>query len=694
MDSRVAVLPFAVVALAGLAFPSLGEGTPIGAGPRLTTEEFFNEHLNTSRQAFRGIPAKMAAGDVAGAEKIFADYVRSALKPESFNSQWVNKTYTADELAALKARVANTLDYRFESAGAGWHQFKDRKIDWTFNPTFDGYTEWTWQFNRMAFWRDLAEYYVQTKDEKLVACWVDQVNSWLDQAQAPEHDNPYTPCTWRSIEAGIRMEWWSYQLHAFIRSPLLTDEFITRYFRSIWEHGHRLETSSQGRGNWVIMEKHGLLRLALVYPYFRESKGWYRMAFDRLMKELDDQVYPDGFQAELTTGYQGVLTWNYGSIIQLYKSLSLPVPSALAHRYGRLWEIYPRLMMPDGRTPNLNDGDRSDVAKRMREALTYEPARTDWQWFATGGKEGTPPDYTSYVFPWAGSIVFRTGWDRKAVWAYMDGSPFGMGHQHEDKLNVLMQAYGKDMITEGGCYFYDKSETRRYVLSTRAHNTIRVDGKDQYAMRTYRWETGDIAKKADVRSGLSPEIDWAEAAYVDGYGEQGCPVGDLDRTVHTRKLLFCKSVRGLPPFAVVVDRLVAPDERTRTYETMWHLETSRLKLEKQMFTADFGGGVGLVGVQSDASAAFTDMKGRKEPYFQGWMPVWRSGPHEQRPIPTPVAVGSFTGSRRMVTVLWPYEKGRPDLVAAEASADVKATGFKLVFGDGNCVEFDESALTK
>ena len=416
------------------------------------------------------------------------------------------------------------------------------------------------------------------------------------------------------------------------------------------------------------------------------------MALDRLVQELDDQVYPDGFQAELTTGYQDVLTLNYGAIIRLHQDMGLPVPSAIARHYGRLWDIYPRLMMPDGHTPDLNDGERSDVAKQMRAALVHDPDRADWRWFASGGKDGAPPTYTSYVFPWAGAVVFRTGWDRKAVWVYMDGSPFGMGHQHEDGLNVLLQSYGKDMLTEGGNYFYDQSEMRRYVLSTRAHNTIRVDGKDQYAMKTYCWRVGDIAKKANVRSGLSPEVDWAVAAYEDGYGEEGCRAEDLDRTVHSRSLIFCKAVRGLPPFVVVVDRLVAPDERARTYETMWHLETSRADMSKQSFTADFGDGVGLVGVQSDAGAAFVDMKGRKVPYFQGWMPIWKPGPHEQRPISTPVAVGGFTGSRRMVTVLWPYSGKGMSLCSVDASDDVKATGFELVFHDGTRQQLDEITL--
>lgn len=682
---------FAGMSAAGASCETNTARAACGRGPRLTAEEFFRSHVDTGIPGLEGIAGKAACGDLAGAGRIFADHVRRSLRPAAVNRDWLEKTYSRQELADLERSAAQTLDYCFKAAGAGWHRFEDRKIDWTFNPTFNGYREWPWQFNRTEFWTTLAECYTQTHDEKLVACWIDQIDSWFDQAQAPEHTNPYRPCTWRSIDAGIRMCEWSRQLHAFIRSPLLTDEFIVRYFRSIWEHGRRLETSSQGRGNWVIIEKTGLLHTALLYPYFRESSRWRDLALSQLEGELDRQVYPDGFQAELTTGYQGVLTDYYGRVIRLYRCMGLPVPDGMMERFYRLWNIYPRLMMPDGRTPNLNDGSRCDVAKEMQAALKYAPERDDWRWFATGGAEGEAPGYLSYVFPWAGAAVMRTGWDRRAVWAYMDGSPFGMGHQHEDKLNILLQAYGKDMITEGGCYFYDTSEMRAYVLSTRAHNTIRIDGMDQCAMATYAWKDGDIARKADIRYGISPVLDWVEASYTAGYGNPGTKRDGLDMTVHSRRLFFFKTVPGLSPFFAVVDRLAAPDARRRTYETIWHLETSRLELDGSSFRADFGDGVHLAAATSDHAAPFVNMEGVTEPCFQGWMPVWKPGPHEHRAIPTPVSRGVFEGAKRVVTILHPHEAGVSPVVAVKASEDVSATSFEIVLGDGTRVELGEEA---
>ena len=63
-----------------------------GPGPRLTAEDFFRNHVDTSIPGLEGIPARMGAGDLAGAERIFARHVRSSLRPEAGNREWLEKT--------------------------------------------------------------------------------------------------------------------------------------------------------------------------------------------------------------------------------------------------------------------------------------------------------------------------------------------------------------------------------------------------------------------------------------------------------------------------------------------------------------------------------------------------------------------------------------------------------------------------
>ncbi|MBQ9115772.1 MAG: heparinase II/III-family protein, partial [Clostridia bacterium] len=343
----------------------------------------------------------------------------------------------------------------------------------------------------------------------------------------------------------------------------------------------------------------------------------------------------------------------------------------------------PQLTHPARILPDINDGVQMSIVPKMRVASRFYPDKPHFKWFATDGQEGNPPEYLSYGFPYSGCAVMRTDWGRDAVWAYMDCSPFGRGHQHEDKLNVLLDAYGKTLLTEGGVYDYDSSEMRKYVLSTRAHNTAMLNGKEQNQRLSYKWADEDIAKKADFLFETTSERDIAAAEYTAGYG------ADREPLVHSRRLTFVKNAPeyGLLPFFIVSDRFTAEDDAARKYEIMWHMETCELKLEGAYASGDFGDGIGLTMAASDAE--YINMQGQYQPYYQGWFPIRPSGPHEHRPIPTPVLCGEFCGSKRVVTVLYPYKDGEDPISAVKASADITENSVTLVLKDGR-----EIALTE
>ena len=58
------------------------------------------------------------------------------------------------------------------------------------------------------------------------------------------------------------------------------------------------------------------------------------------------------------------------------------------------------------------------------------------------------------------------------------------------------------------------------------------------------------------------------------------------KATHERTTIFFKKVSGLAPFFVVVDRLTAPDDKPHTYDSLWHLETSELKVAGVNYVAD------------------------------------------------------------------------------------------------------------
>jgi hypothetical protein len=284
----------------------------------------------------------------------------------------------------------------------------------------------------------------------------------------------------------------------------------------------------------------------------------------------------------------------------------------------------------------------------------------------------------------------RTGWQPDAVWALLDGGHFGYGHQHEDKGHVLLHAYGRLLLTEGGNYAYDSSEMRRYVLSTRAHNTIRVDGQDQNRRLHYSREAFDVSLPSDGKWHTQAQYDVAVSTYAEGYGP------DAARTVtHERKVILLKLTPGagkLGTFVVVVDRLAPADAAPHTYQVLWHLDTESVEsdgLVVQSLDPDQPNLAILPARQKGLSAQV--VLGQETPEWQGWKAIKHHQQGEYALTPTAVYEWTVSGPARLVTALYPTRPGAAcPIQSVSASADVANSSIRLALADGSVLDLDEA----
>ena len=665
----------------------------------ISDERFFCSELDTSIDGLKGIDTLFKDKGTEAAEKQFADFIRGYLKPDMYfripyygrENAWARKD--EDDFAAAERIMTGEL------CSVGYFtKFPDTKsVIWDSNPTANQYGEWTWQLSRHHEWRCLGRCYRETGDERYTQAFIDFVMSWCEQAICPEKTNLWTSGTanqcWRTIEAGIRMtKNWHYAIHAFYRSPLMTDHIITTIFKSVWEHGYRLRNFSTS-ANWLIMELSGLAHICMLYPIFVKSPDWTEYAFRRLSEEIDVQVYPDGFQYELSTGYHGTVSGNYNWVINTAKAMEYEIPEAVSKNLERTFEMYMKLCRPNGTTPNLNDGSEAGVKGACAMGVSYFPYREDFRWFATDGREGKAPDHTSVAMPYSGMASMRTGWGSNDIWFFMESAPFGKGHQHEDKLNVLMFAYGKDVLKDSGNYAYDKSDMRKFVLDTRSHNCAMVDDQSQRRRPKYRWEPDMIKQRSDLKWSFTGAIDVAEGIYNEGYGDTFIPV------THRRKAVFFKEgVGGSLPFALVIDRLSSDDGGEHKYSVSYQMNVQPYTVSGKTYTADFGDGVtmSVIGsVEPDVVVA------QKEPLYMGWRadhsglgmdPVEVRNVQEHHPAPC-LRYHAYGDKKRLVTALYPSNNGEvaiKDIVLSDSYDD---TAIKLVFADGGEIILDENDYT-
>ncbi|MBP3572825.1 MAG: alginate lyase family protein [Clostridia bacterium] len=651
-----------------------------------TYEKLFCEALDTSIPALADIDVTFREKGLEAAEGQLADYIRATLRVNDYftipyhdrENVWCDPADS--ELAAAEKILSGEL----RSCGFP-HKFPDTaSVDWECNPTPNLYAEWTWQLSRHHEWRCLGYCYRHTGDEKYTKAFVDLMMSWCEQATCPADAPFYATKCWRTIEAGIRMTLsWHYAFYAFIHSPLMTDHVITTFIRSICDHGYRLRHFGSGGGNWRAMEMAGLAHIAMLYPFLREAPEWGKRAFSVLEAELDNQIYADGFQFELSTNYHDVVIVNYHRVFATARAMGYPVPEGLAKKLLRLFELDIHVTCPDGRYPDLNDGSRSSLAYWCGIGLNYFPDHPAIRWFATEGREGQPPAYTSVALPYSGLAFMRTGWEWDDLWCFMDAGDFGRGHQHEDKLNILLSAYGKNLLPDAGNYAYDDSPMRRFVLDTRSHNCALVDDLGQNRRGRYSWRNEPLDGYAGMTWSFSPTVDTVEGTYDQGYGPEFLPV------THGRKLiLFKEGLGGSQPFAVVVDRFTATDGETHTFTPSYQLGFEPYTDDGNAFTADHGDGVTFTLV---ASVPHTVAVGQTQPIFIGWRKRYDNAAAVNEAIPAPCVRYPLTGTAaRLVTVLCPRKEGGKSVASVTASGDPSDTTLTLTFTDGTVMILRET----
>ena len=649
----------------------------------ITDERFYLEELDGGIAGLADIGVTYREKGVAAAEKQLADYVRFALQPDKYfqipyyerENAWA--LGSDDDFAAAEKIIRGEL----RSCGVSFKFPDTESVDWNSNPTYNEYKEWTWQISRHHEWRCLGWCYRQTGDEKYARAFVDFLMSWCEQAPCPESAGSGATNCWRTIEAGIRMtKNWHYAFHAFYKSPYMTDHVIATYLKSIWEHGYRLR-NFHATGNWLIMEMAGLAHIGMLYPFMVKAKGWADYAYDMLSKEIDIQVYPDGFQYELSTNYHDVVIQNYHWVLCTAKAIGYAVPECLSKNILRMFELNIKLVCPDGYYPDLNDGGRGTLSFWCEMGRNYFPDHPTISYFATNGKEGSLPDYTSVALPYAGQAYMRTGWDKKDIWLFMDAGPFGKAHQHEDKLNVLMFAYGKFVMNDSGNYAYDNSEMRKFILDTRSHNCGLVDDMSQIRRKTYKWAADMIGQRSDMKWSFTGAIDAVEGIYNEGYGSGLLPV------THTRKLIFFKQgLGGSLPFAVAIDRYISGDGEEHKYATSFQMDTVPYTVNGKTFPADCGNGVTMSVIGSVAPEVIV---AQKEPYFIGWRKKGGANSEDFEHYHAPCLQFVERGKeKRIVTVLYPSDNGETAVTDVISDTDIGATSVTLVI-NGKEIVIDE-----
>jgi hypothetical protein len=649
-------------------------------GPRLTDEEFY-AGLDLQRPELAAVRVAVEKKDWTSAGQALVAHIRQRETPRWFRD-WRERPKTP--VAKPNTANADKLLAREFTFIKGTYKAPAR-IDWSHNAMTEGESatiEWNAQFNRHFHFKPLVDAYWQTGQEKYAREVVEQMVAWIEDCPIllwGSGNSPYHHA-WETLNTAIRVgDTWPDALYRIMDSPALTDEALVMILKSLVEQTEHM-VRWPSTANWLTAESLGVLSTGVLYPEFQRAPQWREIALERLYGQLDTEVYPDGLQIELALGYNNWVLRQFANVLKLTRlnGLQEEVPADFQQRLESMYNYQLYAMAPDGRVPGLNDSWHADAAGMLAEGLEYFPSRLDWQWGATRGQEGRRPPPDSVDFPYTGHYVMRSGWDPGDLYLLFDAGPFGAGHQHEDKLGLLAYAYGRHLLTEGGVYMYDASRWRRYVLSTRAHNTVRVDGLDQHSRGVRAsYVLPHPFQPLPNPWVATPDWDFVQGVYEHGYGEGKSQQAAV---THTRSILFVK-----PTYWIVTDVLQPADEKEHHYEAIYHFAGETAVAEAAgARTMDRGPNLHIMATPAPGQAVEI-VKGREEEPVQGWA----NGPW--RPVPTALFTWKTSGVTRRTFVLYPTPEGQQSPVEQvvelpvtnAAGQPAQATAAEIRFRDGS-----------
>jgi hypothetical protein len=489
-------------------------------------------------------------------------------------------------------------------------------LDWK-----QGEGEWTYVLNRFEYWQTLGYAYWASGNEKYAVDFVYLLKNWIAKNPVPADvetswETPGT--TWRTLETGIRAQNWFEAMQLFMDSPSFDADAKYLMTRSLIEHARRLyaHETAFGRGDWQIVECAGLAMVGMMFPEMKSAGAWRQRGLDYLVEHMHRDVYPDGGQPELNLGYHIWMIRQFLAISLLARANGYDVPGLL-ERHEKMFEFLMALSKPDRRVPSIGDtASRTIVDSMGLGALVY--GRGDMRYLASqrcsesaiwlfgpgafdryAKIKPTEPAVRSVFLPDSKYMVMRSGWDIDDRYLLLDAAPRGGAHGHQDRLQVVACAGGRDLLLDPGNYSDDQPLASTYFRKSEAHNVLMIDGQEQPA--------GDPEVLAwDVK----PQVEFASAAIEkDGFRQQ-------------RAVLFVK-----PDYWLVVDFVSGPDQDAHEVKRLFHFPPVRVDSDSTSARTAFVDGTNLQ-VQA-ADDARVEMR-------KGWVPISASLARES-PVATLVS---------------------------------------------------------
>jgi hypothetical protein len=536
-----------------------------------------------------------------------------ALSPPAPNVARYGKAFIQD--AQLPAGSVATLRLAADQVLHGrWNVFAMRGIELGFPPKWNrdpktgtdapmglgkaidyrnervvGDIKYLWEPSRHLELVTLALAYRQTGEAIYADGARTLLQSWFDQCPYPQGVH------WTSsLELAVRLVNWACAWQLLGGEQFADESFRRAWLDKVYQHCHFIAgyfSRHSSANNHLFGEYMGLYIAAHVWPCWPASAGWRRIAKRGLEREALAQNHADGVNKEQALYY-------HHEVMDMMLLCHLTAQAngdsfseVYLDRLERMAEFLCAVMDVDGNVPMSGDADDARMVRLSgaddecpyrsllascallfgRGDFKNKAGRLDdknrWLFGRQGEAAwGALPDASAapvMAFPLGGHYLLGHRFNTpREVRLVADCAPLGYlsiaAHGHADALAFTLSVAGDEILVDPGTYAYHTQKRwRDYFRSTRAHNTVTVDGLDQSEVGgPFMWMRKARARL--LRHRVEGEVQVFEGEH-DGYMRLPDPV------LHRRCIQFDRTEERL----IVADVLQC--RASHAVELHWHL---------------------------------------------------------------------------------------------------------------------------
>ncbi|MBW2031333.1 MAG: alginate lyase family protein [Deltaproteobacteria bacterium] len=444
--------------------------------------------------------------------------------------------------------------------------------------------------------------------------------SWIKGNQLLRGDG------WHPFTISVRLVNWL-EAFSFWKSKVESDfQFKRLFFDSLYAQASILASSLEHdvRGNHLVKNLRGLIYAGIV---FREDKKieWLNRGLKILGEEVFEQVLDDGGHFERVPGYHAAVLKDCLEVgVLLRRNTPGGSPMWLDEALRAMLSYLKRMLPEDKNLPLIKDtawGMNTSPEELLAAGAIYfnapefkivdvkgvypymifgEDGRT-----ALGAENAKSKDQECSSLRASGYYIIRdpADGDYMIIDAGKVCPDYLPAHAHADMFSYELAIRGKRVVVDSGVYEYEAGPWRDYFRSTRAHNTVEVEGQNQSEV----WGSFRVARRAHPFE-VSFESNGDHALFHgrhDGY--RRLP----PRVIHRRTVAWH---RGL--FWLVVDELHGEGEVEAASHIHLHPSITPIVLGDTFW--EFEGLPFRASLHSFGIERSEVVRGQMEPHIQGW----------------------------------------------------------------------------